>query len=385
MEQVFPRFCPRCNAPAVPGQRFCVNCGLTMTTAPQPMVTVNTPDPQPPLQFSPVSQQPAQSQPSWRITGSPDSLAPSRPPSNRTSGRTGLVLILISVLILLVAGSLLGAIALGFRLPGFLGGIATQPPITTSQMNSTVTYAGVDLTIVTVQQSQSFIDDPNTTSSGMVRLNIQEQNTTAVKVSWLYADIARLLLPDKSVATPTYVHAKVGIAPGATQKSIVDFAVPASDKISQLTLRLGAANEAQLDIPLSGQADLGKYSPQSVKPNGQMLYMGLNWTLVKATQQLSVTGQQASKGMLYVVVTIQVDNTLSQQAITGSPFDYARLKYGNATASPTYTDLPVSFDIGETGQTGTITFLVPQSNKAFTLILLPQGGADQATTDFQFA
>lgn len=385
MEQVFPRFCPRCSAPVAQGQRFCANCGLTMTTAPQPMVTVNAPDSQPLPQFSPVSQQPVQPQPSWRITGSPAPITPSRPPRKKTSGRTILVLILVLLLVLLGVGGYFGALALGYRLPGFLGGNATQPPITTSQINATVTYAGVDLTVLTAQQSQSFMNDPNTTSTGMVRLNIQEQNTTAVKVSWLYADIARLLLPDKSVVSPTYVHARVGIAPGATQKSIIDFAVPTSDKISQLTLRLGAANEAQMDIPLNGHADLGKYSPQSVKPNGQMLYMGLNWTLVKATSQLSIAGQQASKGTTYIIVTLRVDNTLSQTAITGSPFDYARLKAGNTTASPKFTDLPVSFDTGETGQTGTITFLAPQSSKAFTLILLPQGGADRATTDFQFA
>ena len=295
------------------------------------------------------------------------------------------MLILVLLLVLLGVGGYFGALALGYRLPGFLGGNATQPPITTSQINATVTYAGVDLTVLTAQQSQSFMNDPNTTSTGMVRLNIQEQNKTTVKVSWLYTDIARLLLPDKSVATPTYVRARAGIAPGATQKSMVDFAVPTSDKISQLTLRLGAANEAQMDIPLTGQADLGKYSPRSVKPNGQLLYLGLNWTLVKATSQLSIAGQQASKGTTYIIVTLRVDNTLSQTAITGSPFDYARLKAGNTTASPKFTDLPVSFDTGETGQTGTITFLVPQSSKAFTLILLPQGGADQATTDFQFA
>lgn len=385
MEQVSPRFCPRCSAPAVPGQRFCANCGLIMTPAPRPRITVNTPDPQPPSQFSPVSQQPAQPPPSWRITGPPAPITPSRPPRKKTSGRTVLVLILVLLLVLLGVGSYLGALALGIRLPGFPGGTATQPPVTTSQINATVTYAGVDLTVLTAQQSQSFMNDPNTASTGMVRLNIQEQNKTTVKVSWLYTDIARLLLPEKTLVGPVYVHAHVGIAPGATQKSVLDFAVPVNDKISQLTLRLGAANEAQVDIPLNGHADLGKYNPQSVQPNGQFLYLGLNWTLVKATSQLSIAGQQASKGTTYIIVTLRVDNTLSQTAITGSPFDYARLKAGNTTASPKFTDLPVSFDTGETGQTGTITFLVPQSSKAFTLIFLPQGGANQATTDFQFA
>jgi hypothetical protein len=293
--------------------------------------------------------------------------------------------VLLLLLVLLGAGSYLVAAALGYRLPDFLGGKLTQTPITTTQINSTVTYVGVDLTILSAQQSQSFIDDPNTTSTGMVRLNIQEQNNTTVKVSWLYNDSARLLLPDKTLVAPTYIHAHVGIAPGATQKSFLDFAVPTNDKINQLTLRIGAANEVQLDIPLTGQADLHKYSPKNVNLDGQMLYLGLNYTLVKATSQLSVAGQQASKGMAFIVVALKVDNTLSQQVIPGSPYDYARLKAGNTTAAPKYTDLLVSFDSGETGQSGTITFLVPQSGRAFTLVLLPQSGAGQATTDFQFA
>jgi hypothetical protein len=89
--------------------------------------------------------------------------------------------------------------------------------------------------------------------------------------------------------------------------------------------------------------------------------------------------------MMYIVVTLQVDNTLSQQAITGSPFDYARLKAGNTTSAPKFTDLPVSFDTGVKGKSGTITFLVPGNSTTFTLIFLPQSGANQATTDFQFA
>ncbi len=395
MAQVPPRYCPECNTPVVPGQRFCANCGRT--TTPAPAQTAHVPDAPFSMPFPPaaplVSQQPtpAQPPPSWRITEPPvpqAPIAPSYNPRKRPFGRAGLALALLLLLVLSGAGSYLIAAAMGYRLPDFLGGHLTQTPITTTQINSTVTYAGVDLTILSAQQSQNFIDDPNTTSTGMARLTMQEQNNTTVKVSWLYNDTARLLLPDKTLVAPTYIRAHVGIAPGTTQKSFLDFAVPTKDKINQLTLRIGAANEVQLDIPLTGQADLHKYSPKNVKLDGQMLYMGLNYTLVKASSQLSIAGQQASKGMTYIVVTLKVDNTLSQQAIPGSPYDYARLKAGNTTAAPKYTDLPVSFDSGETGKSGTITFLVPQSpqsGRAFTLVLLPQSGAGQATTDFQFA
>jgi hypothetical protein len=392
MAQALPPFCPRCGAPSVPGQRFCANCGQTFVSVPPQGANVPVSHPGPSTPFPPTPQpvpQHTAHEPPWRNTGptapalSPSSYAPA--PKKRTFGRTGCILICLLLLILLGLGSYLGAAAFGIHLPGLGVGNTAQPPVTTTQINTTVTYAGVELTVLSAQQSQSFIDDPNTTSTGMVRLSVQEQNMTNVKVNWLYVDIARLLLPDKSLATPTFVRANVGIAPGATQKSTVDFAVPIDDKVNQLTLRLGTANEAQMNIPLTGHADLGKYSPKTVQPNGQILYMGLNWTLVKATKQLSIAGQQASKGMMYIVVTLQVDNTLSQQAITGSPFDYARLKAGNTTSAPKFTDLPVSFDTGEKGKSGTITFLVPANSTTFTLIFLPQSGADQATTDFQFA
>ncbi|TMF45897.1 MAG: hypothetical protein E6I32_12365 [Chloroflexi bacterium] len=181
------------------------------------------------------------------------------------------------------------------------------------------------------------------------------------------------------------MNAPVAIAPGKTQTNIVDFAVSTSDTIAQLTLRMGAANEAQMDIPLTGKADLSAYAPKTTPLNGQMLYFGLNWTLKSATTSLSIPGQQAARGMHYVILTLSVDNTLSQVAITGSPYDYARLQFGNTTVSPEESTLPVSFNTGVSGATGTLSFLIPQKSRAFTLILLPQGqkSTDQAATDFQ--
>jgi hypothetical protein len=302
----------------------------------------------------------------------------------RRPGRTGILLILLA-LVLILATIFIAVVPSGFHLPGL--GKVSQPSITTVPINSTATYAGVDITVVNAQQSQSFIDDPNTSNDGMVRLNLQAQNKTSVQANWSYSTIAHLLLPGTSDAAPTYVKEKIGIAPGATQNSIVDFAVPSGDKISQLTLRLGATNEAQVDIPLTGKADLSKYLPKTTKLNGQMVYFGLNWTLTSATSSLNISSQQASKGMRYLTLTLKVDNTLSQVAITGSPYDYIRLKSGQTTVPPSDSTLPVSFATGETGKTGTVTFMAPQNSTAFTLILLSQtkNGGDQATTDFQIA
>lgn len=413
MAQTFPPYCPRCGKPTIAGQRFCVHCGQVMQPLPTSKNTIDNPDilTQVPSSDAPIHQiqpihqlhqiqpiqstqpirQPSSSQPDWSPSPSPSSPPPFLPPSpspilpvRRKRSRVGLLVTLLIVLLLVGVGSYIAINVLGIHIGGANSG--SQPKITTTPLNTTVTYASVNLTVVNVQQAESFVNDPNSADNGMVRLTIQEQNPTTSKVSWLYSDMARLLLPGKKVVAPTFVKAKVGIAPGATQTSLVDFAVPDTDKISQLTLQLGTSSEVQMNIPLIAHADVSKYAPKSVSPDGQMLYFGLNYTLTTATSQLSADGQQASKGMMYVVVTLQVDNTLSQVAIPGSAYDYVRLKTGNVTATPKDTTLPVSFDTGETGKTGTVTFLVPQST-TFTLLLLPQSqnGAKQASTDFQFS
>jgi hypothetical protein len=150
---------------------------------------------------------------------------------------------------------------------------------------------------------------------------------------------------------------------------------------------LGATNEAQMQIPLILNANLSKYQPKTINLNGQMQYFGLNWTLTNATSSLSIQGQQAAKGMRYITVTLKVANTLSQVAITGSPYEYIRLQYGNHTALPKYTTIPVAFNVGVTEVTGSVIFQVPQNTKSFTLVLEPQKGdsGDQGSTDFQMS
>jgi len=296
------------------------------------------------------------------------------------------VLIALVLLVLLVLGGVgyVGYTSFAHRAP-------TQTPITTTTIHSTaISYAGVDVTILSVQRSQTFLDDPNVTSDGsaqtstaMVRLNLQAQNTLTTPVNMLYDKIARLVLPGGKIVNPIYVKAIPTIAPGTTQPAKIDFVVPAASKTDQLVLQLGANNEAQLDIPLTTNADISQYGPKTEQMSGQVVYQGLNWSLVNATTQLSVDGQQASSGMHFVTVTLKVDNTLQQPAITGSPYDYLRLKAGNVTVSPLDSTLPLMFAEGETGKTGTVTFMVPQNATSFTLLFQQTGGFDAQTLTFQ--
>ncbi len=375
MAQVLPHFCPRCGAMIEngPQQRFCSRCHLdlamylaengSLQASGQALPSASQ-APQPPSsaqQFSSASNGGS----GW-VT----------PPRKTGRGRTGIVLMLVVALLLL---GVAGYLSWSFFGPGIV-----QPAITTTAINTTASYANVALTVQTVQQSQSFVDDPNTATSGMVRLHLQAKNNATVPVSLTYTNIARLVLPGGGTVSPIYVKSNVSLAPSATQASMVDFVIPSGTKIGQLTLRLGAANEAQIDLPLTGHANMAIYAPQTTNLNRKLAYQGLDWVLVSATSQLSLDGQQASKGMRYVTMTFSVNNTLSQTAILGAPYSYMRLKVDNTTVSPTDSTLPTSFDAGATGKTGTVTFQAPQNATTLMLILLSQDGFDQATTNLQF-
>ena len=297
---------------------------------------------------------------------------------SRRLGRGGCIALLIVILLLVGVAAYLFAGALGANLPGFGRG---QAAVTTTPLHITLPYKGADVTIVDARQAANFADDPGSASDGMVRLDLRESNATSVPIAWSYNDVARLILPGRRIVRPTYAPGAVSLAPGKTQSSIVDFAVPGGASISSLTLRLGSANEAQEDIRLSGKANPAVYMPVTASVNGSLLYFGLNYTLKSATTSLFLPGQQARQGMRYVSLTVSVDNTLSQEAIPGSPFEYARLQYARTSASPVDTSLPVSFNAGAAGVTGTITFLVPQKTTAFTLVFVPQShdSGDQAS------
>lgn len=303
-------------------------------------------------------------------------------PQSKSRRRVGILLVLLVVLLVLGGGGFLAVSMLGVHIPGLNIGQAT---IKTSQVHAAITYAGMNVTLVSVQQSQNFSDDPQSASNGMVRLNLREQNTTTVPISWNYTASARLVGAGKSPLVPTYVKSETSIAPGATLTSVVDFAVPNGGNLSRLLFQLGTASEAQMLIPLAGQANLSQYQPRTTKQNGTAAYFGLDWTLTGAATSLSVPGQQASNGMEFVTLNLSVDNTLSQMAISGSPFDYLNVKVGNQTAKLVSTTLPVSFASGATGKTGTATFLIPQKSSACTLLFVAQdpGGKTEASIDFK--
>ena len=307
---------------------------------------------------------------------------------SRKLGRSGVIFFVVLALVFLGAIGYIGAMLLGLRVPGF--GSTTQPKITSFPIHATVPYAGVAITLIDAQQAQNFLDDPTTTTtnpSNMLRIRVQANNTTATTINLNYPNSVSLLMAGKRTIAPTYVRLGSVVAVGATQTNTIDFITPENTQVSQLQLLVGTANESQFVIPLHEHADVSMYAPKTTKITGTTTYQGLDWTLTSATSQLSIDAHQASKGMRYLIVMLDVNNTLSQTAIPGSAYEYIRLQARNMTATPQDTTLPVSFVANKDGQTGSVTFLIPQNatTLTFTLLAQNQSGFPQATIDFQLA
>lgn len=372
MAQVSPQYCPQCGTEVVPQQKFCATCGLPSVALD---VRQTGSSPGTPV-FAGSPQLPA-SQPQARNVATLDTVALPRN-HKRKIGRNGIILLLIALFLVVIAA--------GYGILQSLGvGKPTQSSISRTNINTTVSYASVDMTILNVQQAQNFLDDPNSASDGMRRVQIQAKNTFRQPIALSYITIAHLLQPGGKEVAAVYASSNVPIAPNATQTTNIDFALPLSIKTDQLSLRLGAANEEQLDIPLNGSADGSKYASKTVKIAKSLTYLSMNWTLVDATSQLSFDGQQTSKGMRFVTVRFNIDNPLMQSVILGSPYTYMHLKTNTTDGTPVSASAPVSLDAGVSGKTGSATFQIPQDSPTLTLTLSPpqSSGFDPATTTFQ--
>ncbi|GAC1392168.1 MAG: hypothetical protein NVS4B11_02440 [Ktedonobacteraceae bacterium] len=425
MAQHPTRSCPTCGMPVPGGQRFCSNCGSQLSaegnkpTAPSGEnpsevsdMSTRAATPTPPPFDGPYTQYPQQTPPPPPpYQGQLSSQSPLAPayatPQKGSFGRVWRNVgcgVSVVVLLLLVICSIVGyfvyngvksaadkATKTAQATGGYIGGSSDVTPTpqgttTSTPIGSTITYASVDMTIVDVQQAQNFTDDSSSAqANGVARLDIKEQNTASRSADFLYSNIARLLLPDGGKVEPLNEHD--GISPDASvsRANWLDFPVPMTTKANQLTLELGADDEAKMDIPLTGSADLAKYKPKTASPNKTMQYEGLNWTMTSAMSSWSNKAVQAKKGMTYITVSFTIDNP-SQKDVDEYWNSYMRLKAGDTTSSPdSNTDFPLDFAAGSSGKTGSVVFLVPQGNTSYTFILLANSSnqINQVSTDFQ--
>ena len=441
MAQTSPRTCRNCGAPLLSGQRFCSNCGTlaeegtSNPTTPSnegfspvpdmPTISANNPVPPPPpppssgvrpftqysdmQAYSPEVIQRSQSSqtppPLYQPQSTPDYAKPqssSVVPLLRRLG-CGLGVLIILFLALCGTGGYFafhaiqnalnhhpsgsasnsgGSLATG----GGYGSTSTPGKVTTTPINETITYASVTITILDVKQAQSFSDDTSgSASSGMLRLDLKEQNATSVQPNYLYSDIMRLILPNQNSVSP--LNAQEDISPNAstTRTNWIDFSVPTTTNVSQTTLQFGDGTQAQMSIPLTSNADLTKYQAKTATISKYTQYGDLKWTIKTATRSWSNEGKQATKGMYYVILDMSIDNP-STNDYTGVWGDYIRMSAGTVTNTPDSNHIPTSFAAGSSGTEATAAFLVPQTAASYTFILLPQQSytkTSQETITFQ--
>ncbi len=429
MTQPPVRLCPTCGMPVPGGQRFCSNCGSqlsdegnkpTALSGENPKIsnmetraTPLTPPPPPPYDGPAYTQYPrAGQQPPPPYQGQVSAQQPLAPPVYATpqrgsSGGVWRRVGCIAGIVLLLLLGICGAVGYfvyrgannavsnvqktvtatgGYTNNGVNGVTPTVGPTITTAIGSTITYASNDMTIVNVQQAQSFADDSSTSqSTGIARINIKEQNTATRSADFVYSSVARLVLPDGSQVEP--LNEQNGVSPDASvsRTNWLDFPVPTTVDPKQLTLVLGTADDAQMSIPLTASADLTKYKPKTASPNKTFQHESLNWTMTSATASWSSKAVQAKKGMMYVTIDFKLDNP-SQNGVSEYWNSYMRLKVGDTVSSPdSNTDFPTDFPAGSSGKTGSAIFLVPQGSTSFTFIVLANasGTAPQVSTDFQ--
>src|SRR6266700_1764208 len=200
-----PRTCPNCGSIVSAGQRFCSNCGTQVETGgpagqyagPPPQ---RFPQAQPPPPYTPPYapppyaqqqyQQPQKTNPIAEVLGALGLLfflrryRPGYVPRRQSSGCCGCLIALVIVLVVFGIPSYFAYRQYAPQIQQQLQNSqnntgskpVTQPPFTTTTLNETVTYAGVQITILSAQQSSTFIDDSFASNNGMLRLNIKEAN-----------------------------------------------------------------------------------------------------------------------------------------------------------------------------------------------------------------
>lgn len=429
-----PKVCSACGTALVPDQVFCSRCGTKVGVDNGPTHRASEssfiPPPPPPNPSNPYAMGPDtphyQSGPSHQGYSSPYESGPdyrppqqqptpsfAQPPQRRGRGNVGVILLLV-VLVLGITGyftwnalnsrgtatsgtttSSSGASTTNGTTATTAGGSSagTTSDVKTTPINKTVTYADDTITILDVKQAKSFTDEK--TSGDMLRIDVKEQ--TGDKAPYFgtygYSSGFHVILPSgDSVQVANIQASDTPIPVPAAQISRtnwIDFAVPVTTPIEQITLRLGNPNEHQIDIPLTSSADVSKYQSRTATLNKLIHWGGLNWTLTTASWQLSAQGNQADKDMAYVVLSFKVDSAPAGGYLDQAVGDAFRLTADASTTNASkYNTFPQTIAAGESGKTGTVGFLVPQDSTKYTLVMpvYDRGGitsTTQITTDFQ--
>jgi zinc-ribbon domain len=441
LAQIPSPFCTNCRAPLQEGQEFCTNCGTTInrnanrpterasnrpqnSSSPERPVWANPNTPPPPENRAYPNfpqQPPPPSSPGY--TPYPNNQpGPSFYPNNQSQNRipeynaqvpqyaqkpkrrSG-CLITSSILLLILLAGIGGLVYLHFsgsqttktsRSSGLSTGSSTgglnsttpsAPTISSSeQLNLSFIYASVNMTVLSTQEASNFPDDTSSNgNAAVVRVNLQENNTTAHNPDYAEGETLLLVLPDGNTLKPSNEQAGISPEAGVKRTIWIDFGLSSKVTLSQLVLRMGPASQNQMNIPLQPGADLSQYQDKTVNPNDAFQYAGLNWTLKTATLSYSYASQQATTGNRYVIITLSAVNSTSDGFEDGTG-SYTRLQTdGNSSPPDSTTTFPTSVP-ANASSSGVLAFLVPQDAHSFTLVMLAQSTSPpivQVTQAFQ--
>jgi hypothetical protein len=288
--------------------------------------------------------------------------------------------ILVIGILLLAVGSFI-ALGLLNSFRNSLNPAATPVPVTTFNVQRTAMYAGLDITVTSVQYASSFADDSIHSSQGIVRLNMIATNKSPDHINVIYYDVARLLMPKRNPIAPTNANLSVDPAPNTSASGWIDFPVSSAVPLSSLKLQLGstALGETLVTIPFSGTFDPSRYSDRTSQ-QGQTFYYSFHgqeliYHLVTVDIRYSYQGVQAKAGQQYYSFNFRVDNTNGFSISPGFGFDYLRLVLGGSVRPPVINTLPYTFNANTPGTPGRVVFIAPAGLKALTLDFLVQYGS----------
>lgn len=287
------------------------------------------------------------------------------------------------VVLVVVFGGVMMALVHAVSGSGGSGGNSANGNYSTSQSlsNLSIVYASDQMTFTSIQQASSFSDDNLTSYSehpNYVRVSFKEQQTSNNSSDFGYDESFRLVLPDKSVVAAQKAADYTGPEQAVVRTNWVDFPTSAKVDLSKLTLRVGAQDEAQMDVPLKNGADLSKYQPKTVNPNTLFQYAKLNWTIQSAKQSLYFNGQQAKTGQVYITVNLRADNNSTYEVWLFGSFVHLNAN-GNSIAADLESNTNGFDDMqpGTTNHQGSVTFLTqPTSDGKYVLDFLPDKNGD---------
>jgi hypothetical protein len=261
---------------------------------------------------------------------------------------------------------------------------STQTSNQVANKNWTFVYANVEITIISIEQKDKFMDDEPPANKNILRLNLREQNMRETSGAGLsYFNNWRLVMSDGESRDPWRQKESGYIGANIVRTNWIDFDLDSMPDISKLVLHVGASDEQQVDVPLNGKGDLSKYQTHTTEPNLQFQYGTSNWTLLKAYSSLSHAGNQAKLGKRYITLDLSANNTGDKSIYVSTSRD-VRLATASVALAPEYDSTIPNLPSHTAGASATLIFAMPDNETDLTLTFLTNGNENAAEVSVSF-